>query len=132
LDAGLFRKEIRSKLDLRSILDTLRKNSLVGFYMYTFSVDKSGKVRPFIYFNGKTDNLGEIQTYVASTFNYYKWKPGYRKKCMKCKAKLLMRLTISYEDDESRIEVYIEYLEDRYKKEIFSMNIPYSQLKTFK
>src|ERR1700748_616071 len=90
-----FVSDLKNKLKLKSGFDILKRDTLLGLYMYTFGVTKNGKVEPKYYYNANNLFFKTIQEFVQNTFNSYRWQPAHRKNCKSCKLDDFLQLDIS-------------------------------------
>jgi hypothetical protein len=80
IDTGLFITDLKNKVDLKSVYDSLNRKSESGMYMYAFDINEQGKLEPRLYYNENSPEMKNIQQFVETIFNQYKWEPGYKKK----------------------------------------------------
>ena len=129
IDTSLFISDLKTKVDLKSVCDGFKKDISVGVYMYTFHINEHGELQPGHYYDKKSDEMKKIQQFVETIFNHYKWEPGYKKKCISCKATIDLQLVIFLPTDENTVEVEVKDIETG--KKIFNLIIPYKDLKHF-
>ena len=129
-DSNSFMYFVKNKLDLKKIYDEVKSDTSQLVYSYIFAINEKGKVEPRYY--SDSVEYKKIYTYITDVFNKYKWKPGYKKHCQSCKAKLFLNLTIFFDTFNNNVTVKIETIEYSVEsKNILSFAVPYKELKSF-
>lgn len=130
IDSALFVNDLKSVVDLKSVYNQLKKDTVFASYLYTFSINKQGKIEPGNYYNKNDLLFKKMHNYVVDVFNRFKWEPGYRKKCKSCKGSLFMELEIFFNTRKSNVEVFIRHIELPQNIEtVFYLDLPYKSLK---
>ena len=127
IDSTLFVANLKSELDLKQIFDQLKKDNILGDYMYTFAVTPQGRIKPKLYYKQDYTSLVKVQKFVTEVFNHYRWQPAYKAHCRSCKITYYVQLSIYFDTDENSINVEIKDLQTL--KKIYSSTIPYGQLR---
>jgi hypothetical protein len=127
VDSALFISDLKNKLDLKSVYDLFKKNSMLGTFLYTFEINKLGKIVPKLYYDKDDIGTKKIQLFVEQVFNYYKWEPAYRKNCNDCKIGYYLQLSVWLRMDEKKVIVFINNAKTL--KKIFYREIPYKALR---
>ena len=121
IDADLFRLDLNNKLSLDSIILKCKRDTVLALYMYTFGINRNGKVVPKLYYDQLDKEYEKIQQFVENVFNKYRWQPAYKKTCKKCKMDYYLQLIISIDTDQNKINVFIKDINT--VKNIFSTEI---------
>ncbi|SDP85823.1 hypothetical protein SAMN05428975_3069 [Mucilaginibacter sp. OK268] len=132
IDSALFLSDIKNKAGLKSAFDLLKRDTLLGLYEMVFKINRQGVLIPERYTGEDDKHLAEIHKYVTGTFNHYRWKPGYKKGCRKCKATLSMELAFSLDTHNNIVDVFITHTEyiRNYRKNILNIKLNYKDLKS--
>ena len=129
IDTSLLSSDFKNNINLKYVYDRFQRDTVSGIYMYTFDINEYGKLEPSLYYDKNSQDMKEIQRFVESKFNHYKWAAGYKKNCESCKITIYMQLIVYLNTDVGNVKIVVQDIET--VKNLFEMEIPYDKLKSF-
>jgi len=132
VDYKQFVVDMKRHLNLKRVVDTIKimGRNRVGYYSYSFRVNKKGEIEANRYSQEDLKQYEVIDKYVKNVFNHYRWKPAYLKKNRKAKVTSFLELLFHFDAKTNyEVEISITLMGDANYKKIYGLKMPYKSLK---
>jgi len=128
LDTKKFETDIICQGGLKSIYDSLKKDTSLLPYTYWFLVTKSGKVKTMRFYGATNKDTHQLTKYINNTFKKYKWEPSSKKGCPKC---IYFELRVFFRTDSNEIHLRILRHDSNSEIKLYHKNILYEDLNSY-